>query len=195
MSQTSGAPGGPESTDQKKAAVLGNAGSKKTGVNKTLLVALVIVALGIGGVVVWRLKASPKVAPLTAVTGNVITPEEMTFPVTEFADGKVRHFAHKTKDGLTIRFFVIKGSDGMLHTAFDACEVCWRAGLGYSQDGPDMICNKCGMRFPVDKLNTEKGGCHPVSLKSTIADGRLIIKTADMEAGRKYFDLPKTEAK
>lgn len=64
---------------------------------------------------------------------------EITHPVSSFSDGKARYFQHKTNDGYTIRYFVIKSSDGIIRAAFDACDVCFQSGRGYYQKD-DFMC-------------------------------------------------------
>ena len=55
-----------------------------------------------------------------------------------FDDGRA-HFYRGTADGGgDIRFFVIKASDGVLHAAFDACELCYKEHRGFRQSGHTM---------------------------------------------------------
>jgi hypothetical protein len=66
-----------------------------------------------------------------------------------------RHAILNYTDGaLTIRYFILKSSDGIIRAAFDACDVCWPAGKGYFQDGdhsglPQLrpqVCIRAGQR-------------------------------------------------
>ncbi len=106
-----------------------------------------------------------------------------------FADGKARHFTHKTDDGVVIRYFILKSSDGVIRAAFDACDVCWQENKGYSQKGDFMVCNNCGKRFPSTRVNEVHGGCNPAPLKRKIENGNVLIQVADLLEGKKYFDL------
>ncbi len=110
-----------------------------------------------------------------------------SFPVSEFQDGKARHFSYKVSPNQFIRFFVIKSSDGVIRAAFDACEVCYRAQKGYIQQGNNMICINCGRKFSSDKVNEVTGGCNPSALKRALRDGRVLITQQDVLAGAKYF--------
>jgi len=58
---------------------------------------------------------------------------QVTYPEKTYADGKARHFTHKTEDGVTIRYFIIRSSDSVIRAAFDACDVCWPENKGYSR--------------------------------------------------------------
>jgi uncharacterized membrane protein len=91
-------------------------------------------------------------------------------------------------NGITVTYFAVKGSDGEIRTAFDACDVCGGK-QGYEQQGTDIACTKCGKVFKIDGLGTQnKGyGCWPSFLSHTIKDGQLIIKTSELEAGAFRF--------
>jgi uncharacterized membrane protein len=117
------------------------------------------------------------------------TPSEISYPVSPFADGKARHFTYSAPGGITIKYFVIKSSDGVIRAAFDACDVCWPSGKGYQQDGDTMVCRNCGKRFASKLVNEVKGGCNPAPLKRTIKGDKLVIQTKDILEGRNYFNF------
>jgi uncharacterized membrane protein len=116
---------------------------------------------------------------------------EVIHDVSQFEDGKARHFAYDSGDGVSIRYFVLKSSDGIHRAAFDACDVCWPAGKGYFQDGDHMVCRNCGRRFASVRINEVKGGCNPAPLKRALVDGKLVINVNDIMRGRSYFDFSK----
>jgi uncharacterized membrane protein len=91
-------------------------------------------------------------------------------------------------NGVTVTYFAVKGSDGEIRTAFDACDVCG-GNKGYTQQGIDIKCENCGKIFLIDGLGTQnKGyGCWPSYLSHTIEDGQLIIKTSELEASAYRF--------
>jgi len=89
-----------------------------------------------------------------------------------------------------IEYFTVKTNDGTIKTAFDACDVCYNAGRGYSQEGNDMVCNNCGNHYPINGLGTRNlrgGGCWPGYLPSKIQGDYLVIKKSDLEEGRYRF--------
>lgn len=92
-------------------------------------------------------------------------------------------------DGAKIKYFAVKGSDGVVRTAFDACEVCYRAKKGYRQEGDSVVCNNCGLKFKIDDLGTRnKGsGCWPAYLPHEVKDGKVYILKDDLEAGSYMF--------
>lgn len=107
----------------------------------------------------------------------------------EVSDGEFHYFSYDS-DGTEVKYFVVKGDDGQIHTAFDACDVCYHAKKGYSQEGDRAKCINCGKTFPVEDLGTENsgGGCWPGMLPHTIVDGQIMIKTTDLERGTYYFE-------
>jgi uncharacterized membrane protein len=110
-----------------------------------------------------------------------------TFPAAAFEDGKARYFEYKPAPNQRIRFFVVKSTDGIIRAAFDACEKCYRAKKGYVQEGNDMVCINCGLKFRTDKVNVVTGGCNPSALKRTTKDGQVIIAVQDVLEGQRYF--------
>lgn len=111
---------------------------------------------------------------------------EIRIPLSEVEDGKARHYVFKT-ESKDITFFLVKAPDGVVRAAFDACDVCFHAKKGYTQDGQFMICNNCGMRFHVSKINQVEGGCNPAPVNRTVSGGNLVIKVADLLPGARFF--------
>ncbi|MEO0281740.1 MAG: DUF2318 domain-containing protein [candidate division WOR-3 bacterium] len=90
------------------------------------------------------------------------------------------------KDGIKIRFFAVKASDGSIKTAFDACDICYKSKKGYSQDGNYIVCNNCGNKYLIDDLgskNKVSGGCWPGYLPNSLVGNDVVIKKSDIEKG------------
>ncbi len=100
---------------------------------------------------------------------------------------KVQKFEHDA-NGVKVKFFVVKGSDGEVRTAFDACDVCGGS-KGYRQEGGDIACNNCGRVFDIDGLGTKnKGyGCWPSYLSHKIEKGNVVISQKEIEEGAHRF--------
>jgi hypothetical protein len=107
-------------------------------------------------------------------------------PLSEFEDGRARFYAF-VGGGRPIEFFVLKSTDGVVRAALNACDVCFEARRGYHQEGPVMVCNNCGRRFPSTRINVVQGGCNPAPLRSTIDGSSLVIDVQDLVAGQRYF--------
>ena len=110
----------------------------------------------------------------------------INWPLNTFDDGQAHYYSF-VDSGKSIDFFVLKSSDGVVRAAFDACDVCFGAHLGYSQQGDLMICNNCGQQFPSVRINEVKGGCNPGPLERTVEGTELVIRSADIAAGSGYF--------
>jgi uncharacterized membrane protein len=170
--------------EAKKEAVLGTPKKRSTP--------LIMVACGIivGAVVAiyWLLPQGQSPSSVASLPGVIQTAEQVAYPVSLFADGKARHFEYHNGNK-TIRYFIIKSSDGVVRAAFDACDVCWPAGKGYYQEGDYMVCRNCGRRFASVLVNEVKGGCNPAPLQRSISDDQLIIRVNDIMDGFRYFNF------
>ena len=122
--------------------------------------------------------------PFSLVTANEAG--EVRFPIAEFADG-VAHFYTFMANGLPIEFFMIHTPDNVIRCAYDACDICYPAKLGYRQDGSVMVCNNCGNRFATQQIGIARGGCNPAPLAARIVGDQLVIATQDLTAGLSYF--------
>lgn len=111
---------------------------------------------------------------------------EVRIPISDINDGVARHYSYKT-DTQEIKFFVVKSRDGVIRAAFDACDVCFPAKKGYTQDGDYMICNNCGRRFHSTQVNVVEGGCNPAPLNREVVGEFLIIKETDILPGGRFF--------
>ncbi len=174
-----------EKREAKKEAVLGVTTKK----SRLPIIVLSVCALLIaGGIFFYNSQTGVKTAPVTAQYSAAATGSQITFPAALFEDGKARHFEH-VDGNFTIRYFVLKSSDGIIRAAFDACDVCWPAGKGYYQDGDYMVCRNCGRRFASVLVNEVKGGCNPAPLNRDFKDGKVIIYVKDILEGKQYFNF------
>jgi uncharacterized membrane protein len=107
-------------------------------------------------------------------------------PVAEVDDGKAHHFKVQADDGVEVTFFVLKSQDGVIRAAVDACDVCFKSGKGYVQDGDYMVCTNCGQRFASNKINVIRGGCNPAPLERSVEGGKLGIAMSDINANSWY---------
>ena len=173
----------PEKNAAKKAAVLGT--EKK---NRMPLLVAAIGAVLLAGAAIFYVFQGRGPVSATASAPAVSSTTFVSFPASQFEDGKARHFEHVDGNS-TIRYFILKSSDGVIRAAFDACDVCWPAGKGYYQEGDSMVCRNCGRRFASVKVNEVKGGCNPAPLNRSLENGKLIIQIKDIQQGRQYFNF------
>ena len=112
-------------------------------------------------------------------------------PVKTMSDGKAHYFKVKADDGIMVEFFLVQSADGVVRAAVDACDVCYRSGKGYVQEGNFMVCTNCGMRFAADRINEVKGGCNPAPLKREIRGDHLVISMQEINANAGYCKFKK----
>ena len=175
---------GRQSAEEKRARF-----SEENKGNKVPLFAIgalvAAVAIGAGGYLLFRAPAGTSVAASTSQSSS--GPESVSFPMETFDDGQAKYFSYDAPSGKTIKFFVIKSSDGIVRAAFDACDVCFASKKGYRQEGDFMVCNNCGQKFLSTRVNEVKGGCNPSPLERTVEDGTLVIAVSDILTGARYF--------
>jgi uncharacterized membrane protein len=173
-----------EMSNPKKAEVLGT-DKKKRGWLPCAVFSICAV-LAVAAVMLFGGNASMSQDGGTQVAGQVVS-----YPVKLFDEGTAKHFEFQAENGITIKYFVLKSSDGVVRAAFDACDVCWPSGKGYFQEGDKMVCRNCGKRFASVKINEVKGGCNPAPLNRKIEGDNLVIQVADILSGKSYFDFSK----
>lgn len=124
---------------------------------------------------------------------TTLTPKngELTIPLKDINDGTAHYYKVKANDGIIVTFFTLKSGDGVIRAAIDACDVCYKAGKGYIQDGDFMICENCGQRFASNRINVIKGGCNPAPLNREVKGDNLIIQMKDITANSWYCRFKK----
>jgi uncharacterized membrane protein len=65
--------------------------------------------------------------------------------------------------------------------------MCYHAKKGYHQEGDNMVCNNCGLKFPSSGINEASGGCNPVGLPRTVEGDYIVIKASEIESRGGYF--------
>jgi len=167
-----------ETREEKKQQFVGKNSASKAPL-LLAIVAVVVVAVA-GGFLLGRGGAAGK-GFVKAQNGTV------SVPLHEVEDGQAHYYAYKSADGVTIRFFVLKSSDGVVRAAFDACDVCYKSDKGYRQEGDNMVCNNCNQKFASDRINEVKGGCNPAPLTRNIQGDQLLLSEQELLDGSRYF--------
>ena len=171
----------------KKAAVLGT-DKKKRHLPFIIAAICIAVAAGAGAYYVFYGPDASGSKQVTLTQSIAPTATIIKYPTSLFLDGVAKHFSYEHGD-LTIKYFILRSSDGVIRAAFDACDVCWPAGKGYYQDGDHMVCRNCGRRFASVRVNEVQGGCNPSPLIRTIQNDEVIIHVEDILKGKQYFDF------
>jgi hypothetical protein len=93
-----------------------------------------------------------------------------------------------TVDGVKMEVVAVKAGDGTIRTAFNTCQVCYDSGRGYYvQEGNELVCQNCGNRFQIDKVEKIKNGCNPVPITPNLKkdDGKYITISKNVMAEAK----------
>ena len=174
-------------TRERKKAEFSEPSKRKSKTTITLIGVLLVLS-GLGVYLVFSVSndkpAATAVAPSAA--SNAQNSRDIRIALSDLSN-TAKFFDYKLSDNKPIRFFVIKSSDGVYRAALDACDTCYHAKKGYHQEGDDLICNNCGLRFHSSQINEVHGGCNPVGLPRTIEGNQLVIKASDLESRGAYF--------
>lgn len=151
-----------------------------------VLVAIVALIIVVGVILINTMQSKND----TVYTDSVVddTGQNVKTPMSDLSDTDF-HFYSYDSGTTAIKYFVVKDKNGEVHTAFDACNVCYDAKKGYEQAGEKARCRNCGKTFAVTDIGTKNtdGGCWPAHLPHTLSDENIIIKTSDLETGKYLF--------
>jgi len=146
--------------------------------------AIVTTFLVLGAVgVVYAQEAAPKKAPPpdpVATEGGWVN-----VPLSNLADGQLHHLG-LLSNGRMVRFLAMKGPDGKVRTALDACEIC--GSFGYIQEGKNLLCLNCAAE--INPLTMEVGGgCNPRPLRSEATAAAVRVASSDLEKAAHLFPV------
>ena len=160
--------------------------SKKTSAGKTLLIPIVVLVMAVIAAGGWFLFGPKALGGHETVQAG--QDGKLRFNSADFTDGKAKFYRFAGNSG-SIDFFVVRSQDGVIRTAFDTCDVCYRERKGYRQEGNDMVCNNCDQHFRTDLVNVVKGGCNPAPLQRQQVGETVVIAASDIERGLGYFKI------
>jgi uncharacterized membrane protein len=175
-----------QNRERKRAEFSAPSKSKSKSTTVLTLAAAAAVVGVIAYVIMSVSNESPAPAPVASTGQGGAQASDIRIPLADLT-GKAKFFDFKTADNSSVRFFAVRSSDGVYRAALDACDTCYHAKKGYHQEGDDMICNNCGLKFPSAKINETHGGCNPISLPRAVEGDSLIIKASDLETRKQFF--------
>ncbi len=145
-----------------------------------------VAILGVTVALTYGVAQTNKTVELSAPESYSLTSTEAVVKYSQVADGHLHRFEYKAADGTTMRFIIIKKNGGAYGVGLDACENCGDAGY-YEKDGK-IVCKKCDVAINLATIGF-KGGCNPVPVSYTAGNGKITIKTADLDALSSYFNI------
>jgi uncharacterized membrane protein len=110
---------------------------------------------------------------LSPIEDAVIKDDAVYVSFDQVSDGHLHRFGYTTEDGITIRFIVIKKPDSSSYgIGLDACDICGET--GYYEKNDQVVCNLCDVVMNINTIGF-KGGCNPIIIDYSIADGNIIV--------------------
>jgi high-affinity iron transporter len=123
-------------------------------------------------------KSSTALSPTNAVT---LVGSQVTLPTADINDDKLHRFGVHLDDGQghtpEVRFLLYKKPDGTIVSVADACSIC--GGVGFYIGAQGITCKLCASPLNPASMG-QPGGCNPIPLKSTAANGEITIAAADL---------------
>ena len=105
--------------------------------------------------------------------------------IEQINDGHLHRFEYTTENNIGVRWIIVKKPGaGAYGVGLDACDVCGNA--GYYERGEQIVCKRCDVVMNINTIGF-KGGCNPIPLEYSVADGNIIIPLPAVLAGEKEF--------
>ena len=163
-----------------------NKGLRLTPAERRSLYFLTAVLLAVFGLGWWLVQF--KTVPPSEIA--VRSGEDLRVPVAELGTGKARIFRIEYQEGAPVRIFLKRQDHGRMVVTFAACRRCDKASRRSRVSDGQLICGHCGEPMPILEegatLPKEKD-CTPVPVQFRIDGGSLVVRAADIEAGRPLF--------
>ena len=120
---------------------------------------------------------------LSATNPVTLVGEQVTVATADIADEKLHRYGVHVDDGQghapEVRFLLFKKPDGNIVSVADACTICGPVGFYVGAQG--IVCKMCASPLNASSMG-QPGGCNPIPLKSTNANGQITITAADLKA-------------
>src|SRR3990172_2827256 len=85
---------------------------------------------------------------------------------------------------VSVSFMVIRRDEDDFAVALNACGIC--PARGYHQEGEVLVCDNCNAPINLDTVGMP-GGCNPVPLAASLANGEVLIAASDLGAAQGRF--------
>ena len=152
-----------------------------------LLIAAAITFMAITVVAKWSRIARRQPDPTEAVTA---VNDVVRLPLSALVGGTARFYHIDLQDETRVRFFAVRHPvDAAIHVALDAGQNSFEVGMGYRQDGSDMICRGCGARIPIARLDGPVDGCTPIPISHDTEGDQLVLRENDLTKYAGLFRL------
>ena len=144
--------------------------------------------LGAIGLILWLNHSKDEIIPPSERA--LRSGQDLTIPLAELSHGKARIFRVEDQKGGSIRLFVTQHDHRRIVVTFAACRRCERASRPSHVSNGQLIRGECGEPMPIPKegetLSNERD-CTPLPVQFRIDRDLLVVRAADIEAGRPLF--------
>jgi high-affinity iron transporter len=131
-------------------------------------------------------KSATALSPTTSVT---LVGSEVTVPTVQVNDDKLHRYGVHLEDGkggsVEVRFLLYRKPDGNIVSVADACQICGPVGFYVGSEG--IVCKMCASPLNPSSMG-QRGGCNPIPLTSTNANGQIMIAASDLRALAATFE-------
>ncbi len=131
-------------------------------------------------------KSSTALSPTAPVT---LVGQQVTVPTVEVNDDQLHRYGVRINDGkggqAEVRFLLFKKPDGTIVSVADACQICGPVGFYIGSQG--ITCKMCASPLNAASMG-QAGGCNPIPLKSTNANGQITIAASDLRTLAEVFE-------
>ncbi len=109
--------------------------------------------------------------------------DSVHIPLAQVSDGEIHKYFY-AHNGIGIRFFLIRRSDGSIAAALDACGIC--PAKGYRHEGGQVMCRNCDAPINLDTIG-EPGGCNPIPLTAAIEGEDIVVTLTELTVNEGRF--------
>jgi uncharacterized membrane protein len=166
---------------------------QKKKISKSIItIAILIFAMGI--ILTACSKRSSSNTQNTENSNNtdkkeIVSGENLVIPIKEISS--TVKFYPVNVDGTAMEVMAVKAPDGTIRTAFNTCQVCFTSGRGYyKQQGDLLVCQNCGNKFSMSRVEVEAGGCNPWPIfakDKTVTDQTITISYDFLKDSKQIF--------
>ncbi len=151
-----------------------------------LVTTFLLAAVGLG---TWLHLSQHEILPAKEFAARA--GQDLRVPLADLRSDKARLYRVEDERGEPIRVFVKARGNDRLVVTFAACRRCDRAARPSRLSNGELICGHCGERMPLLEegatLPVEKD-CTPVPVPFRIEGDSIVVRAADIDAGRPRFE-------
>lgn len=151
---------------------------RRWGFGVILSLALMVLSSTFGSYIANAKPEIVEAIPVEAVSGQIDVPLE------KIQDGHLHRFVYRASEGEQVRFIVILKGGSNYGVGLDACDIC--GVTGYYERDNQVICKLCDVQMNKATIGT-KGGCNPIPIEYSIAEGNLRVPQSELEKNARIF--------